>query len=194
MNRKQLLMLIGGLAVICLCVAGIGTLGVVYMGRSFSQAIGNADDPASVQKVAGQIADYSAPEGYKQIAMDLIIYKYVMLMPDPAGSASGPFMMMMAYPANSNLSDKQMQEQMQRSFSQQTGQNVPMSVVETKTISIRGQDKDVTVLEGEAKGGSRLRQWVTIFKGKNGPVLLMIQGEIETWDDSMVTTFVESIK
>jgi len=71
---------------------------------------------------------------------------------------------------------------------------VPLSVVETKTISIRGQDKDVTVLEGEAKGGSRLRQWVTIFKGKNGPVLLMIQGEIETWDDSMVTTFVESIK
>jgi len=194
MNRKQLLTLIGVLAVICLCVTGLIVGGLAYAGNRFGKAIDNAGDPANVQKVASSIADYSLPSGYKQMALDMMIYKYVMLTPDPKGYTDGPFIMLMAYPVNSNMNDEQMQQQMQRAFAQQGGKYAAMEVVDTKTLSIRGKDAKVTIMEGKTSDGTTMRQWLTIFTGKSGPVMLMIHGDTSTWDDKLVNDFVASIK
>ncbi len=195
MSRKQLFILIGALASICLCVVCLAGIGLTYLGKNFSQAINNAGDPANVQKVASAIADYTAPEGYKQVAMDLLMYKYVMLIPDINSSASGPFIMLMSFPKNSSLSQEQMQEQMQRAFSQQSGQQVAMKVVDTQNVTIRGKDAKITILQGQLKNGGTVRQWLTIFEGKNGPVMLMIQGSTGlSWDEKLAQDFVASIK
>jgi hypothetical protein len=102
--------------------------------------------------------------------------------------------MLMSYPSNTNMTDEQMQEQMQRAFSRQTGQQATMKVTETKTVSIRGKDAKVTVLEGKMNNKYMLRQWISVFTGKNGPVMLMIQGVIADWDEKLVNDFVASIK
>jgi hypothetical protein len=195
MNRKQVFTLIGVLAMACLCVAGLGVAGMAYVGNNFGKAINNAENPANAQKIASSIVDYTVPPGYKQIAMDMFIYKYVMLVPDiENSSASSPMIILMAYPPNSNLNEKQMQEQLQRAFASQGGQNTSMRVVETKTVQIRGKSTKVTVMEGGATDEYRLRQWLTIFTGKNGLVMLMIQGEINEWQEQLVNDFIASIK
>jgi hypothetical protein len=194
MNRKQLFILLGVLAGLCLCAAGLGFAGLSYLGTSLRQAVANADDPANVQKIASEIADYTPPEGYQQAAMNILMYKYVMLMPDPKSHTQGPLIILMAFPASSNLSKEQMQTEMQRTFARQMGQGAAMKEVETKTVSIRGKDETVTVLEGTLKNGSLLRQWIAIFDGKNGPILLMIQDNPDRWKDQLVNDFVASIK
>jgi len=102
--------------------------------------------------------------------------------------------MLMAYPVNSNMNDEQMQQQMQRAFAQQGGKYAAMEVVDTKTLSIRGKDAKVTIMEGKTSDGTTMRQWLTIFTGKSGPVMLMIHGDTSTWDDKLVNDFVASIK
>jgi hypothetical protein len=92
------------------------------------------------------------------------------------------------------MTDEQLQEQMQRTFAQQGGKAAPMEVVDTKTLSIRGKDAKVTVMEGKTSAGITMRQWLTIFTGKSGPVMLMIQGDTTNWDDTMVNNFIASIK
>jgi hypothetical protein len=195
MSRKQLFIIIGILAFACLCVAGLGIAGMAYVGNNFGKAINNASDPANAQKIASSIVDYSLPAGYKQIGMDMFVYKYVMLVPDPENySVSGPMIMLMAYPPNTNLDEKQMQEQLQRTFANQAGQNTPMRVVETKTVEIRGKSTKVTVMEGGSTSEYRIRQWFTVFTGKNGLVMLMIQGDNDEWQEQLVNDFIASIK
>jgi hypothetical protein len=195
MSRKQLFILIGVLAFACLCVAGLSFAGMAYVGNNFGEAVKKANDPANAQKVASSIVDYTTPPDYKQIAMDMFVYKYVMLVPDPEiHSSSGPMVMLMAYPPNSNLNEKQMQEQLQRTFANQSGQNTPMHVVETRSVSIRGKQEQVTVLEGDKSNSYIIRQWLTVFQGKNGLVMLMIQGTSSEWDDQLINDFIASIK
>ncbi len=102
--------------------------------------------------------------------------------------------MMMAYPPTANMDEKQMQEEMQRAFARQGGQNVSTHVVETRTVSIRGEDEKVTILESSTDKGYAVRQWMTIFKGKNGLVMLMIQGTVDHWNEQLVNDFIASIK
>jgi len=195
MNRKQVFILIGVLALVCLCAAGLGVAGIAYIGNNFGKAIKNADDPANAQKIASSIVDYSIPAGYKQMGMDMFVYKYVMLVPDPENySVSGPMIILMAYPPNTNLSEKQMQEQLQRTFASQGGKNGPMQVVEIKTVQIRGKAAQVTVLEGTSKSEYQIRQWLTVFTGKKGLVMLMIQGDSNEWSEQLVNDFIASIK
>lgn len=194
MNRKQLFILLGVLSALCVCAAGLGIVGVSYLGKNFSQAVNNADDPANVQRIAAKIADYTLPAGYKQVAFDLVIYQYIVITPDPKSDTSGTFMMMMSYPPNAGLTDEQMQEQMQRTFERQTGTQASMKVVDTRTIPIRGKDAKVSILEGKMNNGYLIRQWITVFGGKSGPVILMIQGYPGKWNDKLVNDFVASIK
>lgn len=192
MNRKQLFTLIGVLALACLCVAALSFAGLAYVGN---KTISNLDNPANAQKIASSIVDYTVPSGYKQIAMDMVVSKYVVLIPDPEGSSgSGPMIMLMAYPPNSNLNEKQMQEELERVFARQSGQNVDMHVVETKTVLIRGKSEKVSVLEGTDRNGYQMRQWFTVFAGKNGLVMLMIQDNKGKWKEQLVNDFIASIK
>lgn len=65
---------------------------------------------------------------------------------------------------------------------------------EVKDIKINGVDKKLRILEGTDDQGRSIRQAVTIFKGKNGDVMLILVDEKDKWDDKIIEEFINSIK
>jgi hypothetical protein len=87
-----------------------------------------------------------------------------------------------------------MQEQVRRSLEQQSGYGgLSMKVVEVRTMTIRGEEVDVTTLEGADDHGLVMRQLVATFPGKHGTAMLMIMGPAQYWDKEVIDRFVESI-
>ncbi len=68
-----------------------------------------------------------------------------------------------------------------------------MKVVETKKMTIRGEEVQVITYEGTGENGTVLRQLVTTFPGKGGTAMLMIMGDPQRWDKDTINKFIESI-
>ena len=60
-------------------------------------------------------------------------------------------------------------------------------------FTIRGQEVNVIVREGRGNN-LVMRQLVTAFEGKNGTVLVMIQGNASGWDEALINEFLSSIQ
>jgi hypothetical protein len=71
--------------------------------------------------------------------------------------------------------------------------NVVMQLVETKKMTIRGEETEVAYYEGTDDHGAALRQVITTFPGKNGIGMLMITGPSAYWDEEAINAFIESI-
>ena len=127
--------------------------------------------------------------------MDFFAYTMVMMGPKSAAnpsSTAGPMIMLAQFQVATN--QQQMEEQMRRSFEQQSGRRgLKMEVVDVKKMTIRGQEVDVTTFEGKDDNGFVMRQVLATFPGKDGTALLMIMGLAQTWDEAEIDQFIESI-
>lgn len=180
MQNKKLWIAFGVVLALCLCVGIGGFLVMRSVGTRMADSV--KTDPAEVEQVGKRIADYTVPSGYTQtMAMSILGSDFVFIGPEDSGN--GMLIMMMQFSSSMNSDPEAFQEQMQRSFEQQSGRRgLNMKVVETKTMSIRGQDVEVSILEGTDENGTSLRQLLTSFEGKSGTVMFMAQGLTEAWD------------
>lgn len=64
----------------------------------------------------------------------------------------------------------------------------------TQRMTIRGQPTTLRLFEGTDESGRRVRQVVCAFSGKSGDMLLGIVAGRDTWDQSMVDSFLQSIR
>lgn len=64
----------------------------------------------------------------------------------------------------------------------------------TQQVTIRGQPTTLRLFEGTDESGRRVRQVVCAFSGKSGDMLLGIVAGRDTWDQSMVDSFLQSIR
>jgi hypothetical protein len=196
-NRKWLIGF-GIVGVLCLCA---GVVAVLVFGLGVSQVASSVKtDPASVAAEAQKIADFDVPQGYHEaMAMSFFGYDIVGIFPDNyAGSSgaatNGVIIMLMQFNAP-GMDEAQMQQQMQQSLQQQSGQRgINMKVVSTYQTTIRGQSSTVTIQEGDSSQGFTLRQLVTVFPGKAGTVMLMVQGPSTAWDQTLIDQFIASIR
>jgi hypothetical protein len=103
--------------------------------------------------------------------------------------------MLMQIPDNMG-NEEEMQREMERSMARQGGRggNITMEVVEQKTITIRGQQVPATISEGQGESGVTMRQMTAVFKGNNGPAILMIMGEKSSWNQQLIDQFIASIR
>jgi hypothetical protein len=193
MKNRNLLIGIGAVAALCICAAVVSALVLREAGSRVMKTLKR--DPAEVSKVGEQIADYSVPDGYEQqMAMSLLSYKFVVI-----GRASGQWgmLIMLAQFEGTGMqaSDQEaFEEQMQRSFEQQSGRRgINMRVVEVKQMPIRGEEATVKVSEGTDQSGITLRQLMTVFPGKEGVAMVMIEGSENEWDQEVVDEFLQSI-
>lgn len=193
MQNKKLWIAFGVVIALCLCLGIVGFFLVREMGNRFTDSV--KTDPLVVEQTGAGIADYTLPEGYThQMAMSILGYDFVVIMPEDVND--GMIIMLaqfsQAYMQNSN--PQSFQEQMQRSFEQQSGRRgLNMEVVEVKTMTIRGEEVEVTILEGSDESGIRIRQLLTSFTSKGGMGMIMIQGDTDSWDQDAVDAFLESI-
>lgn len=192
-TTRNILIGLGVAVVFCLCAVAVGIFALRAVGQKVKESI--VTDPDQVSNVADRIAKYEIPSGYsEQMAMDFGLYQLVMLAPS-GYSSNQPMIMLMSYSSAMGADTQQMQEQMQRSFEQQSGQpGLTWSTVDEHTVTIRGQQVNVVVREGRTDSGFIMRQLVTAFDGENGTVLVMIQGEADAWDQKMIDEFLSSIQ
>jgi hypothetical protein len=190
-RNKKLLIGIGIVGVLCLCAALISFFVIREAGTRMKGMI--KTDPTQIASVSEGIAEFDVPPGY-ELGMAMSFFNYDMVSIMPADSPSSMNIMMMQF---TNLSSSDLtQEQMQQALEQQSGQkNMNMTVVEERTETIRGKEVAVTISESSATGSEfRLRQWMTVFEGNKGPVMLMIQGPTTDWDDDLIADFIASIR
>ena len=65
--------------------------------------------------------------------------------------------------------------------------------VSVQDVVIRNQPTRLRMLEGQDEDGHDIRQAMSAFSGKSGNVLIIIVGDIETWDQAIVNQFLLSI-
>jgi hypothetical protein len=193
-NNKWIWIGLGAASLFCLCAVAVAVLVFMRLGQQFKE--GMKTDPEGASKAAHTIAEYELPEGYEEkIAMDFLVYTMVMMGPKSSAvpsSASRPMIMLAQFQVATN--QQQIEEQMRRSFEQQSGRRgLKMEVVDVRKMTIRGEEVDVTTFEGKDDNGFVLRQLLTTFPGKDGTALLMIIGSAQTWDKEEIDQFVESI-
>jgi hypothetical protein len=193
-NNKWIWIGLGAAALFCLCAVAVATFLFIRMGQQFRE--GMKTDPQGASEAAHAIADYELPEGYQeQVAMDFLAYSMVMIGPETTSSpdsAAKPMILLAQFQIATNR--EQMEEQMRRSFEQQSGRpGLTMKMVEVKKMTIRGEEVEVTTLEGADESGFVMRQLVTTFPGKDGTAMLMIMGSAQTWDREEIDQFIESI-
>jgi hypothetical protein len=197
MSRGVKITLIVVAVVLVLCCAG-GAVAFLVGGSLFGRAVSQAvvQDPAQAAKVGHEIVDYTLPPGYQEVfAMNMVGIKMVAIsQPDKSGDTMA--LMLMQFPATSNLDQEQMEQQMQQAWSQQSQRGtVNMQVVGTQKVTIRGQSVMLTVSEGTSGSSDATTRQVTgVFTGKGGFVMLMAMGDKNRWDQTALDTFLASIK
>jgi hypothetical protein len=69
-----------------------------------------------------------------------------------------------------------------------------MTVVESRTVTIRGQEATVVVSEGVNSDNATYLEATTIFQGKGGPALLVYSDSAGRWDQEALDAWLESIQ
>lgn len=190
-SNKWIWIGLGGALVFCLCAIGALIFVVGRVGQQVKQ--GMKTDPAAAAQSAHAIADYELPAGYQeQMAMDLLVYNMVFIGPQSGSASDQPLIMLAQFTTAANR--EQMEQQIQQSFERQSGQRgFKMKVVDTRKMTIRGEEVEVITYEGTNDSGATMRQVITTFPGKGGTAMLMIMGETQHWDKEAIDKFIESI-
>lgn len=191
-NTKTILIALVVAGVFCLVavVAAVGGMGL--LAERFKNNI--VAEPEKVQKMAQEFINYQLPDGYtERMGMDLIVYKMIMLGASDDSDAK-PMILLAHFQDSSGMTPEQMSTQMQKSFEQQNGQKgATLKLVETRTVTVNGQETTLSVNEGTDSGGNTLRQWITTCPGKTGLVMILIQGETTDWDEDALNSFLASL-
>jgi hypothetical protein len=191
-NNKRIWIGLGAAALFCLCAVVAATFTFYKVGQRVQD--GMKTDPESASQAAHAIVDYELPAGYQeQMSMDLMIYTFVMIGPEPQNSRSGPLIMLARF-NEMGANREEMERQIQQSFEQQSGlRGLAMKIVDVRKVTIRGDEVDVTTFEGKDDNGLVMRQLVTTFPAKNGTGMLMVMGPAQYWDEGVIDQFVESL-
>ncbi len=85
--------------------------------------------------------------------------------------------------------------QYENNLSKEMGnQRYNTKAVATYQTTIRDQPTTLRVFEGSDEAGRKVRQVVCAFRAKSGDMLLAIVAGQDTWDQSLVDNFVQSIR
>jgi hypothetical protein len=200
-NTKQLLIILGIAAVFCIVAVAIAIGGMGLLANRLKDNV--TTDKAKVRQMTSEFVKYKLPPRYaEQMGMDFLVYKMIFISTSDIDTSDGgtsrmavvdPIILLAHFQAG-DLTPEEMTKQMQQSMEQQSGSNgLKFKVVETRKVTINGKEAPLTISEGTNKAGTVLRQWVTVFPGKTGLILVLIQGDVDGWDDSAFESFLTSI-
>jgi len=190
-NTKWIWIGLGAAALLCLCAVAVAFFMFYQVGQRVKEGV--KTDPEAASQAAHKIVDYELPSGYRErMAMDIMFYSVVMIGPEST-RVDLPLIMLAQF-GQIGGNQKDMEQQIRRSFEQQSGnRNLNMQVVEVRKMTIRGEEVEVTIYEGGSENGPVMRQLVTAFPGKDGTAMLIVMGPAGSWDEELIDAFIESI-
>lgn len=191
-SNRRILIGLGAAALFCLCAVVVAGYILVQMGRQIQQGV--ETDPEAASEAGRAIVDYELPPGYRErMAMNFLVYSFVMIGPESTDSTSGPLIMLAQFDSV-GANQEQMEQQIRQSFEQQAGRRgMRMQIVEVRRMTIRGEEVEVNTYEGTDESGAVIRQVITSFPGKDGIAMLMIMGPAQGWNQDVIDDFIESI-
>ena len=193
MNKTtRTILIVLGVIFMCCCIVVAG--GYLFFGqivRMVSSGDMFVEDPAEISQVADDIADYDLPSGYEEeFVMNFLGIRSLFI----TNQSQGGMIMMVQFNESFFGGLENAQEQFQDSFMQQYNtQDITFNFVEERTVEINGEMTSVQVFQGSDSEGFDYIQWVTVFDGDNGTVMVMIMGSESTWNDAEMESFLNSI-
>jgi hypothetical protein len=178
------------LGVCCIAVVAV----VLASGYFINQAAeGFVENPEQAAEVAGSIVDYELPAGFQeQGAMDFLGMKAAFI----TSANDQSVIMLMEFPSALQMNQEQMEQQMEQALAQQGSQgSVSFSPVGTEEVNINNQTVVLTTSEGTGQNGGQVRQILGVFEGNSGnTAMLMIMGDVESWDEEGIDSFIDSLE
>lgn len=191
-TTKTIIGIAAGIIVLCVCAA----VGGFYLLKPRLAQIAEdlvIEDPAEVQAMAEEMAAYTLPPGYEEnMGMNMFGVGQMAFF-----TASDNRPMISFFEINPTFagSEEEMRAQMRQSFERQMNSRTSeLTQTEERSITIAGEETTLSVYEGTDESGRAVRQWLTLFQGNNGPVLVMIMGSVDGWNEAELTAFLESIR
>jgi hypothetical protein len=191
-GAKILLALLIVILLVCICACAGA---YIFQQRGGFDMLTNpmVNDEQTAQDVGEKMFQYSVPAGYTEdSSMDMGIMSIVMLTP----STNDPIIMLVRLPGLLAMDPSTFQDQMQQQMQEQFGNGSTMEVVGTGTVTVRGEEVNLTYFEGTSTENQFvLRMMVSDFiKGDNGQVMVMAMGEKTSWNQTLVENFLKSIQ
>jgi hypothetical protein len=187
--RRVIILLLGSVVtVMLLCVLGSA---LTHRIRGYVYSLFLKDDPDYAAQVAHTMIDYALPPGYQeQSAMQVKTYYTLAII----ASNDHPSDLIAIQPASDLMKNPEWGESSEERAAQEIGElHYQSHTVSVQDVVIRNQPSRLRILEGQDEDGLNIRQALSAFSGKSGNVLVIIVGDIETWDQAMVDQFLSSI-
>lgn len=190
-NAKIVVGLVTGLLLLCVCAAGVATVG--FMGMAGTAVAGAVQaNPVQVAATADNIADFDLPAGYQpqgsaQVAGFLIVYyshgdrtRHITLAQAPSwvNVDYGTFASFALQAAPNGPYDRQTRSR----------------IVESSLTTVRGQQVTLVTAEGTNTLGVPYRTVSGVFRGNRGTAIVSVEGPISTWNQAEVDAFIASIR
>ncbi len=146
-------------------------------------------DTDKVASAAAAIADFDLPAGYSP-EFSASLGDYALVSYTPGDGHSHLYLIQSQVAADADKLAQAMKDIV-------PGASDPefrMTVLETRPITVRGQETTLIISEGITEEGETYRQVTAAFQGKGGPALLVLSEPVTRWNQETVETFIASIR
>lgn len=190
-KTTKTILIVLGVIVLCCCLAGGGAMLAIRYGGEYIVDTFVIDDPAEIQQVADNLSDYSLPPGFDEaFGVNFILFQGVVAIDE----YDGAMIMMFQFSESLYGGLEETRQQFQDSYMSQVQDNrITFTASEELPVVVNGQETTLYTYEGYDNDGYEWIQWMTVFDGKSGEVMLMIIGLEETWDNAEMEAFLQSI-
>jgi hypothetical protein len=187
---RRVIILVLGLVSACILLLIVGRALTPKIRSGFLSLLVKKD-PQFAAQVAHTMIDYDLPVGYQEESALQVKTYYTLAI---IASNDHPTDLIAIQPASDLLKDPEWGEGSQEQAAQEFADlRYQTHMVGVQDVLIRNQPSRLRMLEGQDGDGHDIRQALSAFTGKNGNVLVIIVGDIETWDPAMVDQFLSSI-
>ena len=194
-TTKTILIIIAAIVILCICTCSVMlVIGVYSLNRLGSWAEQSFNqDPRNAVRIGSEIADFEVPDGFTSPygihfgEVTLVGYK-------SRNELSTLFLGQFPEGTSINL------EEMLKIIREGSGDpnsiwyNTNTTLLEQKSVQIRGQETTLNISEGLSLEGITYRFATATFQGRGGPSLVMISCPLDEWDIEVVETFIASIQ
>jgi hypothetical protein len=197
MSRNTRIILLVAIVILvgCLCTCGVLTVLRGIFAQQFSQwAEQNmTNDNAKVSQLAAGIASFDLPAGFSP-AFGMTFFGTTLAGYQGPGQDS--MIMLMQFPSGLKMDQASMEAQIRQAMSRQNSNasNTQMTIVDTRPVTIRGQDATLAISEGVTEKGVKIRQAMVFFPGDGGAAVVMIFSPAEEMDAASMEAFVKTIR
>jgi hypothetical protein len=194
-STRNILIAIGSILALCGCItAAVFATGLWSFGRFVNWAEQSvSESPEVAVRVGSEIADYEVPDGfgspYSVHFGDVTMVGYQ--------SENGKTQILLAqFPEGTSINVNEMLKEISE-YSHDPNSvwyGTETTLIEQKTVTIRGQETTLNISEGTSSEGIVYRSATTRFQGRGGPALVLVAGPLDEWDVEMADAFIESIQ